>query len=252
MRPVRQEIMWQAVLDALEAVGSAPGTPVTVVDLGGGTGGEAVQLAALGHAVSVIDPSPDALASLARRAADAGLDAEAASGGGRVRGVLADSSDLAEHVPAASADLVLVHGVLEHADDPAEVLASAAAALRPGGVVSVVVANRAAAVLAKALMGDFDDAVATLHASSEAWDRRALGPRRFDAGELDRLLEAAGFVPIARHALRVFADLVPGAVVDKEPGARERLFALEQAARTVSEFSAVSGGLQSVARLESS
>ena len=62
MRPVRQEIMWQAVLDAVEALERSG--PLDVLDVGGGTGGDAVRLAALGHRVTVVDPSPDALASL--------------------------------------------------------------------------------------------------------------------------------------------------------------------------------------------
>ena len=72
MGPVRSEVMWQAVMDAVHA--AAPGgddaTPLAVLDLGGGTGGDAVRLACAGHDVTVVDPSPDALASLERRTAD--------------------------------------------------------------------------------------------------------------------------------------------------------------------------------------
>ena len=39
-----------------------------VLDIGGGTGGLAVRVGALGHRVTVVDPSPDALAALDRRA----------------------------------------------------------------------------------------------------------------------------------------------------------------------------------------
>ena len=51
----------------------ALGRPLRVLDLGGGTGGLAVPLAEQGHHVTVVDPSPDALASLSRRVADAGV-----------------------------------------------------------------------------------------------------------------------------------------------------------------------------------
>ena len=49
------------------------GRPLEVLDLGGGTGGVAVPLAEAGHHVTVVDPSPDALASLGRRAHEAGI-----------------------------------------------------------------------------------------------------------------------------------------------------------------------------------
>ena len=58
------------VLDALDDV--LPASGADVVDIGGGTGGSAVRLAAAGHRVTVVDPSPDALAALARRAREAG------------------------------------------------------------------------------------------------------------------------------------------------------------------------------------
>ena len=72
--------MWHAVLDAVAATGRDDA--LRVLDLGGGTGGDAVRLATLGHQVTVADPSPDALASLARRAAEAGV---AASSDGSAR-----------------------------------------------------------------------------------------------------------------------------------------------------------------------
>ena len=49
------------------------GAQARIVDVGGGTGGLAVQLAELGHRVTVVDPSPDALAALERRAREAGV-----------------------------------------------------------------------------------------------------------------------------------------------------------------------------------
>lgn len=238
--------MWQAVLDAVSATGDA--TALDVLDVGGGTGGDAVRLAGLGHRVTVVDPSPDALASLDRRATEASsVDAPTP---GSVRGVLADTSDLASAVQPDSADLALLHGVVEHVDDPVSALRAVGAVLRPGAVVSVVVASRPAAVLARALSGDFDGAVATFDTTADTWDLRSQGPRRYSRDELDSLVRAAGFTPVDHAALRVFADLVPSAVVDVEPGARERLYDLERRVRTASEFSGISGGLQCIARLD--
>ncbi len=233
--------MWQAVLDAIDATGL--GEPLDVLDVGGGTGGDAVRLAGLGHRVTVVDPSPDALASLDRRAVEAGVQ-------DRVVGVLADTSDLGEHVAAGSTDLALLHGVLEHVDDPEESLRAVAGALRADGVVSVVVAGRPAAVLARALAGDFDGAAALASAPVEGWDLKVRGPRRYVAEELRSLLSRAGYATSTPVGLRTFADLVPSAVVDTEPGARERLYALERLVRTSSDFSGISAGLHTIARLD--
>jgi len=242
MGPVRAELMWQSVIDATEVAG-AGGVGLNVLDLGGGTGGDSVRLALLGHRVTVVDPSPDALASLQRRATDAEL-------GDVVKGVQGDTADLLDHVLPQSFDLVICHGVLEHVDNPTEALSAVATVLRPGGHVSVVVAGRMAAVAARALAGDFAMAQTMLGATSEGWDLRTLGPRRFSLDEIQGLLAANGFVPVATNGLRVFADLVPSAIVDGEPGARDALFALERLVRTSQEFTAVSAGLQSIARLD--
>ena len=242
MGPVRAELMWQSVVDATEIAGT--GTDgLDVLDLGGGTGGDAVRLALLGHRVTVVDPSPDALASLQRRAVDADL-------GEAVRGIQGDTADLLDHVGPQSFDLVICHGVLEYVDDPAEALRAVATVLRPGGHASVVVAGRLAAITARALAGDFVTAQTLLTTTAAAWDVRALGPRRFSLDELQDLLATHGFASVATNGLRVFADLVPSAIVDGEPGARDALYALERLTRTSQDFTAVSAGLQSIARLD--
>lgn len=241
MGPVRSELMWQAVVDAARMAGGDE--PLDVLDLGGGTGGDAVRLAQLGHRVTVVDPSPDALASLHRRGLDAGLVPP-------VTGVLGDSADLLDHVAPASFDLVVCHGVLEHVDDPAEALSTVATVLRPGGHVSVMVAGRNAAVAARALAGDFVTAQTLLARTAAGWDVRSMGPRRFVPAEVEALLADHGFASIQSHGVRVFADLVPSAIVDTEPGARDALFALERILRTSPDFTGLSAGLHTIARLD--
>jgi len=241
MGPVRSELMWQAVADAVEIAGG--GSLLDVLDLGGGTGGDAVRLAQQGHRVTVVDPSPDALASLHRRGVEAGLPAP-------VNGVQGDASDLLDHVAPASYDLVVCHGVLEHVDDPGEALATVATVLRPGGHASVMVAGRNAAVAARALAGDFVTAQTLLGRSAASWDLRTMGPRRFVPAEVQELLVARGFTPVQSCGVRVFADLVPSAIVDTEPGARDALYALERILRTSTDFTGLSAGLHTIARLD--
>ena len=242
MGPVRTEVMWQAVLDAV-ALAGGDATAIDILDLGGGTGSDAVRLALSGHRLTVVDPSPDALASLHRRSVEEGV-------GGAVDGIQGDTSDLAEHVDSASVDLVLCHGVLEYVDDPSQALAAISKVLRPGGHVSVVVASRHAAVFARALAGDFVNAVSLFTTTASDWDTRTDGPRRFILAEVQELLSTHGFTVLDTSALRVFADLVPSVIVDTEPGARAQLYALEQLVKKSPEFAALSTGIQSIARLD--
>jgi hypothetical protein len=60
--------------------------------------------------------------------------------------------------------------------------------------------------------------------------------RRFTHDEVTTLLSDAGFTPVSVHGVRVFADLVPGSLLDLEPGASQALVELEQAVATRPEY----------------
>ena len=145
---VRTGVVWDGLRALLEG-GDLGAEQARIVDIGGGTGGFAVPLAELGHTVQVIDPSPDALAALDRRARERGV-------ADRVSGQQGDLSGLPTLVDEA--DLVLCHGVLEMVEDPAASLAAIAGVLRPGGHLSLLVAQRHAAVVARAMAGHFQAA----------------------------------------------------------------------------------------------
>ncbi len=229
----RKAVVWDALRDVVGVVPDAP--TVSVLDIGGGTGGFAVPVADLGHHVTVVDPSPDALATLGRRAEESGV-------ADRVAALQGDLASLADLVPGASMDVVLCHGVLEIVEDPAAALDALARVLRPGGTLSLLVNQRHAAVVARAMAGHFGKARALLD------DPSAEGPdRRFTADEISALLDRAGFDIRAMHAVRVFVDLVPSSLVDLEPGAASALVELEQAVADRPEYLALATQLHVLA-----
>ncbi|GAA1192286.1 SAM-dependent methyltransferase [Kitasatospora gansuensis] len=240
---LRTAVVWEVVRAALEQRAGDLGRPVLeVLDTGGGTGNFAVPVARLGHRVTVVDPSPDALFALERRAAEAGVTE-------LVRAVQGDTQTLPELVEPGTVDAVLCHGVLEMVDDPAEALGSLTGTLAKGGLVSLLAANRNGAVLARALAGHFNDARAVLDAPDGRWGPQDPMPRRFSVEELGELAVAAGLAVTSVHGVRVFADLVPGVLVDTEPGAMEALLKLEQAAAEQPAFHAVATQLHVLAAL---
>jgi S-adenosylmethionine-dependent methyltransferase len=241
----RTAVVWDALREVLDAQDA--GRSASVVDIGGGTGGFAVRTAELGHRVLVIDPSPDALATLARRADESGV-------ADRITGRQGDLDSLADTV--VDADVVLCHGVLEIVDEPVAALAALARVLRPGGTLSLLVNQRHAAVVARAMAGHFQQARALLdpaqdpaRESAQESVRPASGPveprtgdaggisnRRFTADEITLALGQAGFDIAAMHAVRVFVDLVPSSLVDLEPGAAQALVELERAVADRPEY----------------
>jgi S-adenosylmethionine-dependent methyltransferase len=225
----RTAVVWTALEQLLAHPAAFYEDKARIIDIGGGTGGFAVRLAGLGHRVTVVDPSPDALAALARRAREDGVEVEGVQGDlAGLPGLLADDDQ---------PDLVLCHGVLEVVDDPAAALATIREVLRPGGRLSLLVAQRHAAVIARAMAGHVAQALALLddpkYQSARATGRTG---QRFTADELTGLLADAGFEVGSVHGIRVFADLVPGALLDLEPGTTAALLELERAVSDRAEY----------------
>jgi S-adenosylmethionine-dependent methyltransferase len=232
--PLGSSLLWEVLRGAVSVrVAETGRQALDIVDVGGGTGGLAVPFAALGHHVTVVDPSPDALAAAQRRAAEAGA---------RLTSVQGDAASLDSVAGAAAADLVICHNVLEYVDEPADAMSAIARVLRPSAVVSVLASNAVAAVLHRALAGRFTEARKLL-AEGDLAGRLPPGiggipggrppgaiPRRFTLPELIALIAEAGLRPGEAHGLRIFGGLVPGVLLDGDAGAAEALRALEAAA----------------------
>jgi S-adenosylmethionine-dependent methyltransferase len=230
----RASVVWDVLRGVLAArAADTSRDRLDVIDAGGGTGGFAVPLAALGHSVTVVDPSPDSLAAAQRRAAEMDV---------RISAIQGEAAGLDSVVGEAAADLVICHSVLEYVDSPADALAAVARVLRPGGTVSVLAASVAAAILHRAVAGRLADARALLDREvGQPGPGRGPGrgpggppavPRYFTLPGLGALIEGAGLFPGAAHGVQIFTDLVPSVLVDADPGAAEALRSLDAAAAT--------------------
>ena len=239
----RSSLVWDVLADVIAArVAQSGRSALDVVDVGAGTGGLAVSIASRGHRVTVVDPSPDALAAARWRAAETGVTLT------EVQGEAGDLPTLVgEPGPdGGGADLVICHNVLEYVDAPDVALAAIARVLRPGGTVSVLAANTVAAVLHRALAGKYAEARAMLPGpvssspvssspvSSGSGPAPSAGTpsavRRFTLPELTALVEGAGLRVGDVHGIRIFSSLLPGAGADLTTV--EALRELEEAAAT--------------------
>lgn len=227
----RFALVSQLLTDALAGPIGAGREP-TVLDCGGGSGAVTVPLARAGAHVTVVDISADALATLSRRAAEASVSH-------LVRPVQGDVETLGTLIGDSTFDLVLAHGILDAVDDVAHTFAGCVAALRPGGLVSVVVSNPPAAVIARALGGEPAAALQEL--------RRLDDTDRLDPDAVARMCADAGMQIEARHGIGTFADLVPGAALDA-PGARDALAELDLEAASRSPFAQIAGRVHVLAR----
>lgn len=221
------------LLDGVLAQVTKPGEAAELLDCGGGSGTYAVPLAVAGADVTVVDISADALATLSHRADEAGVAA-------RVHPVQGDVEVLGDLLDGRRFDLVLAHGILEAVDDVVGAFTSIAERVRPGGVMSVLVTNPAASVIARALAGEPQAALAEL-------DELASVAARVGPDVVQRLCHTAGLVVEARHGIGVFSDLVPGSALD-QPGARDALERLDADAAGRSPFAEIAARVHLLVR----
>lgn len=235
----RTAVVWDLLRGALADL-AATTDSLRVLDIGGGTGGFAVPLAELGHTVTVVDPSPDSLAALERRAAETAT-------GHLVTGVQGDAADVESLVGPDAVDAVLCHSVLEVVDDPGESLRAIAGVLRPGGIASVLSANRAGATIARVAAGRISEARELIESNDGTAGGSDPLRRRFSLSELQDLISAAGLAPQAAHGVRIFADAAPQQLLELDPHALEDLIALERAAADDPAYLAVAISLHVLA-----
>jgi SAM-dependent methyltransferase len=172
----------------------------------------------------VVEPSPDAIATLYQRAEEAGVTA-------RITVIADDSETLSERVPPGSADLVLAHGLLEVVDEPQVTMAELARLLAPRGSLSIVVANRYAAILHRVFSGHVEDAIRLLSAPTNTSEDRLDGDtplRRFDVATLRELVSSAGLTISLLQGDGVVSDL---------------FFRSNESPETIAEFEAKAAGV---------
>lgn len=209
-----------------------------VVDLGGGTGTFASVLADLGYTMTVLDPSPDALASLQRRSEDRLRMAGQSSGTSQIHGLQGDASELVSLLGARSVDAVVCHRVLEMVEDPAAVLRGMAEVLRPGGVISLVLAQPRSVVLSQALNGQAGLALQT-------WQ----DPARLDLDQAVGWVVAAGFRITSTDGVGTISGQVAEAMVESDAGFYADLLALERGVSQDPAFRALAPAVHLFAEL---
>ena len=185
-----------------------PPPPARVVDVGGGAGQQSIPLAKAGYEIAILDTSAQMLEEARRR-----LEPEGERVRRRVQLVQGDGEDMPEVLGAETFDAALCHGVVMYLEDPRPMIRGLAAAVRPGGVVSVLAKNGAALAVRPALKGNYGEALGLLGV-----DRAAGGLGVVTRGDtvegLSGMFEEAGLAVERWYGVRVFTDHLG----DRPPG----------------------------------
>lgn len=210
------------------------GERLRILDVGGGDGMDALPLARAGHEVTVLDPSEGWLAEAKRRAAEAGVPLSTIVGG-------------VEELPPGEWDLVLCHFVLQYRPADAGDVRRLAAAVRPGGRLSVMVPNPASMVLRQLVTGGPEGALGELRADTKRAVTFDHNVRKIPMADLEADLEAAGLRLTGRFGTRIANDLLTDDAAKHDPAYFNHLLELERELCDQEPFVRVGGMYQLVA-----
>ena len=195
--------------------------PQLVLDAGGGNGLDSIPFAARGHRVEIIDYSKAMLADAERQAAAAGA-------ADRVTLHFGDVREVARLWPAAQFDLVLCHNVIQYVDDLPGVLRDLIAALKPGGLISIVSINRFSIPYRIAFpRGNLAEALAQVDARRQQAILFDAPMTCYSAGELMEMLIGVGCAIEQDYGLRCVCDYWGDNDLKADPAVLQQLEALE-------------------------
>ncbi|MBG6096191.1 methyltransferase domain-containing protein [Nocardioides luteus] len=227
-------IRYTVVEEVLRRQCAELGAGLRILDVGGGDGMDAMPLALAGHDVTIVDPSEAWLAEAKRRAAEAGVSLTTLVGG-------------VEELPEGEWDLVLCHFVLHYRPADAGDVRRLAAAVRPGGRLSVMVPNPASMVLRQLVTGGPEAALTELRADTKRAVTFDHDVRKVSMGDLEAELAAAGLRLNGRFGTRIANDLLTDDAAKHDPAYFDRLLELERELCDQEPFVRIAGMYQLVA-----
>lgn len=227
-------IRYTVVEEVLRRQCAELGEGLRILDVGGGDGMDSLPLARAGHDVTILDPSEAWLAEAKRRSADSGTDLATLVGG---------LDDLRE----GEWDLVLCHFVLQYRPADAGDVRRLAAAVRPGGRLSVMVPNPAGMVLRQLVTGGPAAALTELRADTKRAVTFDHDVRKVSMGDLEAELASAGLRLTGRFGTRIANDLLTDDAAKGDPAYFDRLLELERELCDQEPFVRIAGMYQLVA-----
>jgi S-adenosylmethionine-dependent methyltransferase len=224
------------ILDQLQAHLPSGRSRLRVLDAGCGLGELALALLPKARKMVLLDFSEEMLAETGKRLGAAHSPAELET----LELVHGPLEEISATLPEGLFDLILCHNVLEYVADPSAILALLADRLTPGGILSLVAANRHSDAVKLALL-KFDLAAARLAlakqlSTAEIFDQ--VHKRTFSPAELEVMVHGLGLSLLGGYGVRVFTDYLPEQVA-QAPENEAPLLELEKAAGALEDFLAL-------------
>lgn len=236
---VRQQLAARFVAENLPHLGR----PLDILDAGCGQGTQSIRLALAGHRVVGLDGDGRMLDAF-REAID-DLPPEAAARITVAHGLVESASAT---FGTAAFDAVMCHGVLMYVPDPWPLVESLAAALRPGGIVSVIARNQHGIAVRAGHRQRWTEALAAVHGDPAYVNELGVAARADTVDALSAMLHRAGLETVRWYGIRTLSD---SATLDARPpqgDELEHLLSAEDAAGRTDPYRLVAPLFQLIAR----
>lgn len=184
-------------LNLIEHLEYDEGQSLSVLDIGGGSGRDAVWFASMGHHVRLIDPSRANLALARSRVLAAGLSELVTIQQGYPEEILGDE--------AGQYDVVTSHGVFMYVDDPAAHLRLLHDTVREGGIVSILTKGKKGSIERLEKAGKVEVA-AQLAATNRMVNNLGEDVLAVDEEAMRAMLGQAGLHVVQWYGVRLVSD----------------------------------------------
>ncbi len=190
---IRQAVVWQDLQDILCRLGE--GSPLMILDAGGGLAQLSQQLARRGHQVRLCDLSSQMLALAEKEIEAAGLLSH-------YQFIHSPIQEIGQYL-TEPVDLILFHAVMEWLADPKEALDILLSKVRAGGIASIMFYNQNGLLFKNLICGNLTH----VEQGMPFRKRFKLQPQKGLQPELVyEWIEAAGFNIIGKSGVRTFHD----------------------------------------------
>ncbi len=199
---VRLALLQHDMLTGLKEL--AADKPLEILDAGGGMGQIARWLAAMGHRVTLCDISIEMLQAASAANQEAGLEQN-------IELLHSPLQELPALLPGRRFDLILLHGVIEWMETPADALRQLVPMLKAGGAVSLLYFNRSKLILKWGINGQLQKAT-----SGKGGRSRTLTPSNpLCETDLLPVFAECGLDPSSKAGIRIFYGFFTGMVKNR-------------------------------------
>jgi S-adenosylmethionine-dependent methyltransferase len=192
-----------------------------VLDVGGGTGLDAIPFAKQGHQVTLLDYSGEMIGEAKRSAEEAGVS-------DRITFHQGDIHSIPTLFPNTRFDLILCHNVLQYVNDIKAAIKMMSDVLKPNGLLSIIAMNRNSEPYRLALHQlDLDGALASLDAKMIRTTIFNTDVHARTVDDMREPLHTAGCSIVGDYGIRCVCDYIQNDEIKSDPTFFAKLEKLE-------------------------